>query len=331
MNAGQITGRNSMFEDIQQAELAIKAGDTKTGFEILRGYLADNPESERAWWIMSGLVQREERVTCLEQVLRINPNNRFARETLDKLLSSPPEPETKPLRELPDQPKPETEPQQEILYQPERDIELGYPVQAFLNKKGSRIYLTLLDGIQIIQAYTTQADLHAVRDAVQKGELPYDHLFDIQAISQDSIRTVKQSSSALVVHYQDGPREQTLRMPFDNVEKARATLSVLTQKMGSDYTIQIRTSNNAFKLVFSALLSLGSAAFVAATIWTIPQVGMGQAGENWRARMVSRLLESLGYGGLVLICVAMILAALGLSAFLLLKPPIKSEMVKKDN
>ena len=68
-----------MFEDIQQVESAIKAGDTKTGFEILRTYLADNPDSERAWWVMSGLVNRDQRATCLEQVLRINPNNQEAR------------------------------------------------------------------------------------------------------------------------------------------------------------------------------------------------------------------------------------------------------------
>jgi hypothetical protein len=265
---------------------------------------------------MSGLVQREERETCLEQVLRINPNNRMARETLDKLLSSPPEPETKPQRDLP--------------YQPEQDIELGYPVQAFLTKKGSRIYLTLLDGIQIVRAYTSQGDLHAVRDAVQKGELPYQYLSEIQTISQDVIRTVTHSGSGLTVHYQDGPKEKTLQIPFDNEEKARAILSVLTTKMGPDYMIQTKSSSNVLKLLFSTVLTLGSAAFVAATIWTIPQVGMGQAGDSWRANMVSRLLDSLGYGGLVLVCMALILAALGLSAYLLLKPPVKTELVQRE-
>ena len=165
-----------MFKEIQHAESAIKAGDTKTGFEVLRVYIAENPDSERAWWIMSGLV---------EQVLRINPNNRLAQETLDKLLASPPEPETKPQRDLPSHPF--------------NEIELGYPVQAFLYKKRSRIYLTLLDGIQIIRAYTAQADLSVVRDAVQKGELPYQYLSEIKAISQDSIRSVKHSGSTLII------------------------------------------------------------------------------------------------------------------------------------
>jgi hypothetical protein len=250
-------------------------------------------------------------------VLRINPNNRLARETLDKLISSPPEPESKPQRDLP--------------FQLDRDIELGYPVQAFLSRKGQRIYLTLLDGTQIVRAYTSEMNLPAVRNAVQKGELPYEHLSEIKAISQDTIRTVKHTGSALTVHYQDGPAEKTLQMPFDNEEKARAILGVLTTKMGPDFMIQTKSSSNVLKLLFSTVLTLGSAAFVAATIWTIPQVGMGQAGDSWRANMVSRLLESLGYIGLVMVCMAMILAALGLSAYLLLKPPVKTELVQRDN
>ena len=79
----------------------------------------------------------------------------------------------------------------------------------------------------------------------------------------------------------------------------------------------------------STLLTLGSAAFVAAVLWTMPQVGIGQGGESWRARLVSRLLESLGYTGLVLICLVLVLAALGLSAYLLLKPQVKTELVQR--
>lgn len=305
-----------MYKDIQQAESAIQAGDTKTGFEILRGYLAENPDSERAWWVMSGLVQRDERATCLEQVLRINPENRLARETLENLLITPPEPETKPQRDLPDQ--------------IDSGIVLGYPVQAFLYKKRSRIYMTLLDGIQIIQAYTSQAVLPEVRDAVKKGQLPEEHLSDLRSIAQDSIKAVKHSGSTLIVLYHEGPGVQSLRLPFEDEDKARAILGVLTTKLGPDYMIQTKSSSNALRLVFSTLLTLGSAAYVAAILWTLPQVGTGSAGDSWRTRMVSQLLESLGYVGVVMICVALVLAALGLSAYLLLKPPVKAELVRRD-
>jgi len=44
-----------MSQGILQAENAIKVGDTKTGFEILRQVLVENPESEKAWWIMPAM------------------------------------------------------------------------------------------------------------------------------------------------------------------------------------------------------------------------------------------------------------------------------------
>lgn len=318
-----------MIEDIKRAESAIKAGDTKTGFEILRAYLAENPDSERAWWVMSGLVPREERATCLQQVLRINPDNLMARETLDKLLASPAEPGAGPPQVVPSAPEPKAEPPRDIFSTPESEFELGYPVQAFLFKKGSRIQITLLDGIHIIRAQTSQANLPAVREAVKKGELPTQYLSEIKTISQDSIRGVKHSGSSLIFQYLDGPGEQSARLPFEDEEKARAILGILTKNLGPDYMIQTRSGSNALKLLFSAFLTLGSAAFVAAILWTMPQIGVGLGGDSWRTRMVIRLLESLGYSGVVLICLLLVLAALGLSAYLLLKPQIRTELVRR--
>lgn len=304
-----------MLTEIQQAEAAIKAGDTKTGFEILRVYLAENPDSERAWWVMSGLVPREERATCLKQVLRINPDNRLAKETLDKLLASPPEPEIKPQRDLPSIPTPE--------------IELGFPLQAFLYKKGSRIYLTLLDGKHIIRTYTTQAYLPQVRDAVQKGELPTQYLSDLKFVSLDSIQAIKHTGSALIVQYREGPVERSWRLPFEDEEKARSILGVLTRQLGPDFMVQSKPVSNAFNLVISTLLTLGSATFVAVVLWTLPQIGPDTFLDNFRVQMVSRLLVSLGYGGAIIVSMVLVLAALGLSAYLLLKPPIRTELVRR--
>jgi hypothetical protein len=317
-----------MFEDIQQAESAIKAGDTKTGFEILRSYLAENPDSERAWWVMSGLVQREERATCLEQVLRINPNNRLARETLEKLLASPPEPEIKPQRDIPSPPERVSEPAF-APSPPTLDIDLGYPLQAFLFRKRSRIYLTLLEGKHIIRAYTKQAVLPQVRDAVQRGELPTQYLSDLKYISLDSVKAVKHTGSALIIQYQAGLGERSWRLPFEDDEKARAILGVLTKQLGPDYMIQSKKASNAFNLVISTLLTLGSAAFVAAILWTLPQIGSGSVEDSLRTQMVTRLLESLGYGGVILISMVLVLTALGLSAYLLLKPPVRTELVRR--
>lgn len=133
----------------------------------------------------------------------------------------------------------------------------------------------------------------------------------------------------MIVQYLEGRSERSWRLPFENEEKARSILGVLTKQLGPDFMIQTKSVNNAFNLVLSTLLTLGSAAFTAAILWTLPQIGTDLAGESLRARMVSRLLESLGYTGVVLVCVVLILAALGLSAYLLLKPPVRTELVQR--
>ena len=305
-----------MFEDIQQVEAAIKAGDTKTGFEILRTYLTKNPESERAWWIMSGMVDREQRRTCLEQVLRINPNNRLARETLDKLLYTPPEPESKPQREIPDPPAP--------------DKGAGYPLQAFLYKRGSRIYLTILGGKRLVHGYTKQRHIPVVRDMIKAGDIPDQYLAGMKIVPLDFISDIQHKGAALEVHYQEGASGQSLIMPYEDKKKARGVLGVLTKELGPTYMIQTRPIKTSFNLVISTLLTGGSVVFTAIIIWTAQQINKGVAVAGWRGQMITNLLKSRGASGLVLICAALVLASLGVSAWLLLKPPVSTELVRRD-
>ena len=141
-----------MLEKIQQAETAIKSGDTRTGFQILRDVLAKNPNSERAWWVMSGLVPREQRAHCLNQVLRVNPNNQMARETLENL-----RPE-----------KPETEPTEtEKPSAPQGKGTLG-GYQTWLFAQRSRIFLTLLGEEELISGETEPKNLARIRAAFRR-------------------------------------------------------------------------------------------------------------------------------------------------------------------
>lgn len=306
-----------MFNEIQQAESAIKAGDTKTGFEILRSFLADNPDSERAWWIMSGLVDRDQRRTCLEQVLRINPNNRMAQETLDKLLHAPPEPEIKPEdREIP---SPLT-----------RDKTAGYPLQAFLYKRGSRIYLTILGGNLLVHGYTKQRHIPIVREMIKAGDIPGQYLAGMKSVPLDFITNIQHRGAALEVHFQDGTGSQSLSMPYEDKNKARGVLGVLTKELGPTYMVQTRPVKTGFNLVVSTVLTLGSVVFTAIILWTAQQINKGIEVANWRDQMIANLLESRGASGLVLLCAALVLASLGVSAWLLLKPPVTTELVHRE-
>src|SRR5512139_3505851 len=80
---------------LNQAVIAIKAGDLAGGRKLLESVLEIEPDNESAWLWMSAAVGTDaERRHCLEQVLRINPDNTQARRGLEKLQPAPePEPE----------------------------------------------------------------------------------------------------------------------------------------------------------------------------------------------------------------------------------------------
>lgn len=304
-----------MTEDIQQAESAIKAGDTKTGFEILRRVLADNPESERAWWIMSGLVQRDQRAFCLEQVLRINPANRLAWDTLEKLHASPPEPETKPPRQVPHPPQASSLAQESL--------------QSFLYSRGSSNYLTILDGKRLIRAQVDTDHLVAADRDLKEGRVPEGYLSNMKTVPLNAIQSVLHNGSALLVSYQDGGIERSLRLAFESQTKAKVLLGVLNKKLGPNYLIRKAPPKLGLSLAISILLTVISVGFSGWVLWNVQQVSINPGLEGEGTRLAASLLNALGSFGVVLLCAAAILAALGLSALLLLRPPVRAELTRR--
>ncbi len=85
-----------------QGVAALKSGDKEDAQKWLRLALKRNPNDVTAWLWMSGAVEsHEERLECLQQVLRIDPNNEHALMGISKLKATP-----KPVEE----PIPEPEP-----------------------------------------------------------------------------------------------------------------------------------------------------------------------------------------------------------------------------
>ncbi|MAS37076.1 MAG: hypothetical protein CL610_23960 [Anaerolineaceae bacterium] len=65
---------------------AARRGDKPAAQVLLRQVVAADPRNELAWmWLASAVDSIDERRTCLENALRINPNNTRAREALDRL------------------------------------------------------------------------------------------------------------------------------------------------------------------------------------------------------------------------------------------------------
>ena len=69
-----------MDNDLQQGIMAAKAGDKRRAFDLLTRAADDPATSEQAWLWLSGVVNDDpERLYCLNNVLRINPNNDAAK------------------------------------------------------------------------------------------------------------------------------------------------------------------------------------------------------------------------------------------------------------
>ena len=72
-----------MSDNLQQAIAAIKAGDKKTGQQLIAQVIKADPKNEAAWlWMASTLDDPQEKKECLQKVLQINPDNEMAKKAL---------------------------------------------------------------------------------------------------------------------------------------------------------------------------------------------------------------------------------------------------------
>ena len=72
-----------MDDLIRQGAAAFKAGDLETARNLLTEAVNQFPDDERAWgWMYNVSTDDEERIHCLKQMLRINPQNEKAQSML---------------------------------------------------------------------------------------------------------------------------------------------------------------------------------------------------------------------------------------------------------
>jgi Tfp pilus assembly protein PilF len=94
-----------MSDRVREAVQHIKAGNKAEGKKILIEVLTEDERNEAAWLWMSATVETSDlRRECLEEVLKINPNNQSAIKALAHL------PKDEPKSQVPDRqttPKPE--------------------------------------------------------------------------------------------------------------------------------------------------------------------------------------------------------------------------------
>jgi len=81
-----LAGNSALQEKLRQGIEAARKGDKATAQKLLRQVTAGDANNEVAWmWLASVSETLQERRACLEQTLRINPNNRRAQQALEQL------------------------------------------------------------------------------------------------------------------------------------------------------------------------------------------------------------------------------------------------------
>jgi len=75
---------------LNQAVTAVKAGRKAEARRLLEAILEADQRNEQAWlWLGAVVDDPQERITCLENVLALNPNNETARQGLAALRATP--------------------------------------------------------------------------------------------------------------------------------------------------------------------------------------------------------------------------------------------------
>ncbi len=76
-------------DQLREASTVLQQGDKKTARLILKEVLNKNPKSERGWLLLAKTANQPSKIRfCLQQVLRINPENKEARNWLEELRGS---------------------------------------------------------------------------------------------------------------------------------------------------------------------------------------------------------------------------------------------------
>ena len=80
-------------DQLNNAVQLIKAGNKQAALPILREVVQADPNNENAWlWLFSCVEKPEQKKFCLQQALKINPDNQNTQKALDKLTASLPTP-----------------------------------------------------------------------------------------------------------------------------------------------------------------------------------------------------------------------------------------------
>jgi hypothetical protein len=134
--------------------------------------------------------------------------------------------------------------------------------------------------------------------------------------------------SSLRVYYLKDGNENSIRLELEDEAMAGDVLREMLKQFSGSYSHDVKPISMGSSIAISTILMLTAAGLTAFLIWGAQEVASGQAGSTGsiRTKAIINLLEMLGTTGTTIIGVVLLLIALGISAFLMLKPPSVKEI-----
>lgn len=130
---------------LRQGIAAVTAGRAEQARQLLSKVIELDPDNEKAWLWMSGVVTDEERVACLKEVLAVNPHNEYARLGLKALLAEP---------SATDQERPDASVEEAAVSEPSSPAEVEVLAAADVASRRTKRACALYSGLSLLALVT---------------------------------------------------------------------------------------------------------------------------------------------------------------------------------
>ena len=326
-----------MPKKLQLANASIESGNKRLGRQLLAQVILEEPNNESAWIAMSELVVSEKKKrVCLEQVLKINPNNQQAIQGLEMLRLSGIKSETSlAMANIQSKPNPFVAvqpflpPSQEIVSQPQSEDLISIPEKNAVKPLAPKIWLNhtpwaihalvLFEDKILMGKIEPQFGNRAVK-IVLKGNMPTDLMTEKVSISFSELIKIKGSGTSLNLYFENqNGLSETAIMECKDKESLNAILDALESKLGTEFERASVPFNRKQTIAGGVILMLVVAAISAFLYFS--SLAAPESGST---------MSLIGPTSIVCIAGGLLTILFGIMVYILTWPPMTTTIARKE-
>lgn len=327
--------REIMSEKLQQAISSIKAGNKQLGQQLLDQLLQEEPDNELGWLWMSAVVSEDKRRYCIEQVLKINPNNKQAMQGLENLKqtekisqqSSMSSPTTLKHSQQSESLKSETETNDKSETQ-------SVKPKLWINQGSKTTHIMALLDKKLIAAKCAAGLTAQVYIKLTAGNLPTELLTELAVVSYENILSVEESVNSINIEFTGkNNKKENVRFECKDKEMGKVIMQELEEWLKPDFISattpmskgSILYGNGAFASIILIITAFFYFAAKDVQTYGVSQIGSG------KTKLLAILLSWIGPGGIVCIGGGILLTVLVVMVSSLINPPLETTLSRKTS